>query len=132
MGGAAPRPSTRTMVLCTWTRGSRVRCAPRQRRPGRAARAAGRRSRSLPDSLPDFRKGKLPDFSSQKNIKQYSLSTYEFHCRGRREKKREEGAKGPIGLTDVWGGLAAQAAKPCKIVEHFALLSDRVPALACE
>jgi hypothetical protein len=53
-------------------------------------------------------------------------------CRGRREKKREEGAKGPIGLTDVWGGLAAQAAKPCKIVEHFALLSDRVPALACE
>ena len=39
------------MVLCTWTRGSRVRCAPRQRRPGRAARAAGRRTRSLPDSL---------------------------------------------------------------------------------
>jgi len=35
------------------TRGSRVRCAPRQRRPGRAARAAGRRTRSLPDSLPD-------------------------------------------------------------------------------
>jgi len=53
MGGAAPRPSTRTMVLCTGTRGSRVRCAPRQRRPGRAARAAGRRTRSLPDSLHD-------------------------------------------------------------------------------
>jgi len=50
MGSAAPRPSTRTMVLCTGTRGSRVRCAPRQRRPGRAARAAGRRTRSLPDS----------------------------------------------------------------------------------
>jgi hypothetical protein len=33
MGGAAPRPSTRTMVLCTGTRGSRVRCAPRKRRP---------------------------------------------------------------------------------------------------
>ena len=28
MGGAAPRPSTRTMVLCTVTRGSRVRCVP--------------------------------------------------------------------------------------------------------
>ena len=51
MGGAAPRPSTRAMVLCTWKRDSRVRCDPRQRRPGRAARAAGRRPRSLPDSL---------------------------------------------------------------------------------
>jgi hypothetical protein len=35
MGGAAPLPSTRTMVLCTGTRGSRVRCAPRQRRLGK-------------------------------------------------------------------------------------------------
>ena len=33
MGGAAPRPSTRTMVLCTGTRGSLVRCPLRQRRP---------------------------------------------------------------------------------------------------
>jgi len=40
------------MVLCTGTRGSRVRYAPRQRRPGRASRAAGRRTLSLPDSLP--------------------------------------------------------------------------------
>jgi hypothetical protein len=46
MGGAAPRPSTSTMVLCTGTRGSLVRCPLRQRRPGRAARAAGRRTRS--------------------------------------------------------------------------------------
>ena len=63
MGGAAPRPSTSTMVLCTGTRGSLVRCPLRQRRPGRAARAAGRRTRSLPDSLRDslrdFRKGEL-------------------------------------------------------------------------
>ena len=47
MGSAAPRPSTRTMVLCTGTRGSLVRCPLRQRRPVRAARAA---ARSLPDS----------------------------------------------------------------------------------
>jgi hypothetical protein len=46
MGSAAPRPSTRTMVLCTGTRGSLVRCPLRQRRPVRAARAA---ARSLPD-----------------------------------------------------------------------------------
>jgi hypothetical protein len=60
------------MVLCIGKRGSRVRCAPRQRRPVRAARAAGRRTRSLPDSLHDtlhdFRKGKLARFSAQKNI----------------------------------------------------------------
>ena len=53
-GGAAARPSTHTMVLCTGTRGSRVRSPPRQGRPGRAARAAARRTRSLPDSLPGF------------------------------------------------------------------------------
>jgi hypothetical protein len=52
-GGATPRPSTRTMVMGRGKRGSRVRCTPRQGRPGRAARAAGRRTRSLPDSLPD-------------------------------------------------------------------------------
>ena len=59
MGGAAPRPTTRTMVLCTGTRGSRVRNPLRQRRPGRAARAAGRRKlSSLPIlPLPDFPKG---------------------------------------------------------------------------
>ena len=51
MGSAAPRPSTRTMVLCTGTRGSLVRCPLRQRRPVRAARAAARAAaRSLPDS----------------------------------------------------------------------------------
>jgi hypothetical protein len=58
-GGATPRPSTRTMVLCTGTRCIRVRCAHRQGRSGRAACAAARRTRSLPDSLPDFRKGAL-------------------------------------------------------------------------
>jgi hypothetical protein len=42
MGGAAPRPSTRTMVLCPGTRVSRVRCAPRQRRL--ANRASTRRT----------------------------------------------------------------------------------------
>ena len=51
MVGAAPRPSTRTMVLCTGTRGIRVRSPPRQGRPRRAARAAGRRTRSLPDPV---------------------------------------------------------------------------------
>ena len=56
MGGTVPRPSTRTMVLCTWKRGSRVRCAPRQLRPGRAARAAGSRTCSFPNSLPIFGK----------------------------------------------------------------------------
>jgi hypothetical protein len=50
-GGAAARPSTHTMVLCTWTRGRRVRSPLRQGRPGRAARAAGRRTRSLFPSL---------------------------------------------------------------------------------
>jgi hypothetical protein len=72
-GGATPRPSTRTMVLCTGTRGSLVRCAPRHGRPGRAARAAGRRTRSLPDSLPgsrpDFIKGALARIFRPKNIK---------------------------------------------------------------
>ena len=53
------------MVLCTWTRGSRVRCAPRQRRPGRAARAAGRRTRSLPDSLRFSDFGKLPNLKKK-------------------------------------------------------------------
>jgi len=43
MGAAAPRPSTRTLGLCTGTRGIRVRCAPGKRSLGRAARAAGRR-----------------------------------------------------------------------------------------
>jgi hypothetical protein len=85
----------------------------------------------FPILFPIFGKANSPIFPPKK----ISNNTHFLHmsfCRGRREKKREEGAKGPIGLTDVWGGLAAQAAKPCKIVEHFALLSDRVPALACE
>jgi hypothetical protein len=51
-GGAAPRPSTRTMVLCTGTRESRVRCAPRQRRPGRAP--AARAARALFPILSPF------------------------------------------------------------------------------
>jgi len=45
MGSAAPRPSTRTMVLCTGTRGSLVRCPLRQRRPVRAARSSALSSR---------------------------------------------------------------------------------------
>jgi hypothetical protein len=69
---ASQRPITCTMVLGRVTRGSRVRCAPRQGRPGRAARAAGRRTRSLPnslpDSLPDFRKGALARIFRPKNI----------------------------------------------------------------
>ena len=36
MGGAAPRPSTSTMVLCTGTRRRRMRSPPRQGRPWRA------------------------------------------------------------------------------------------------
>jgi hypothetical protein len=72
MGGAAPRPSTSTMVLCTGKRGSLVRCPLRQRRPERAARAAGRRTRSLHDSLRDslrdFRKGKLARIFRPKKI----------------------------------------------------------------
>jgi len=77
MGGAAPRPSISTMVLCTGTRGSLVRCPLRQRRPGRAARAAGRRTRSLPDSLRDslrdFRKGKLARIFRPKKYQQYQF-----------------------------------------------------------
>jgi len=57
-GPRAVRPSTRTRVLDTGMRGSRVRCPLRQGRPGRMARASGRRTRSLPDSLPDFEEGR--------------------------------------------------------------------------
>jgi hypothetical protein len=75
MGGAAPRPSTSTMVLCTGTRGSLVRCPLRQRRPWRSARAAGRRTRSLPDSLRDslrdFRKGELARIFRPKKYQQF-------------------------------------------------------------
>ena len=77
-GGATPLPSTRTMVLCTRTRGSRVRCAPRQRRPGRAARSS-RAPHALSSRLcarfsARFSERQTPDFSSQKNINNINLA----------------------------------------------------------
>ena len=79
MGGAAPRPSTRTMVLCTGTRGSLVRCPLRQRRPVRAARAA---ARSLPDSGRDSRRelARIYDDGAGRQLRTQQRASDGFIC----------------------------------------------------
>jgi hypothetical protein len=75
MGSAAPRPSTSTMVLFTGTRGSLVLCPLRQRRPVRAARAAARRTRSLPRGIGNWREKKGRPISTQKKSSFSKLRT---------------------------------------------------------